>query len=108
MAKIEGLEKSYSRKGQKLIGKTHDLLIVDRSKAKQTGSRSAQYLLMLPKNGGKRDYVSSMYETESENVFRIDFQGVEYWMQTTPGKVEFHQKSRVYHRDFVSMINTKR
>lgn len=75
MSKITQIEGQYQIKGNTLSNPKHKFLVVQRQKATQKKSKT--YLLHVDIKG-KREYVSSLYTTSTDKVFKFDYYGKEY------------------------------
>jgi hypothetical protein len=60
----------YDREGSRLRGE-RELLIVTRPAKERTRAKAEEYLLEVKPNGS-RDYVSSLWKTNEEGVYRIE------------------------------------
>lgn len=105
MAKIV-LEPSYCKKGNKLKGQTHDLLISER--LKPTKKKGKYFLVAIPKTG-KKQYISSIYLDHP--IPEIEYLGIRYKLTVSNGEVLFQiiestTKSYVYQSDLVSLKDT--
>lgn len=52
-----------------------------------TANKATMYLLKINPNG-KREYISSLYPTESEGIFRIDYNGSKGVLNLSLKKIE--------------------
>lgn len=75
MPKITQIEGQYQIKGNTLSNPNHKFLVVQR--LKPTKKKGKSFLLHVDIKG-KREYISSLYTTSTDNLFKFDYYGKEY------------------------------
>ena len=75
----------YDREGSRLRGE-RELLIVTRPAKERTRAKAEEYLLEVKPNGS-RDYVSSLWKTNEEGVYRIEHNRTRYEVSITDAVV---------------------
>jgi hypothetical protein len=75
MPKITQIEGHYQIKGNTLSNTKHKFLVVQRENP--TKKKGKSFLLHVDIKG-KREYVSSLYSTTTDNLFKFDYYGKEY------------------------------
>jgi stalled ribosome alternative rescue factor ArfA len=75
MPKITQLQGKYQIKGNTLSNLIHKFLVVER---KETTQKKGKNFLLHIDNKGKREYISSLYTTTTNKVFKFDYYDKEY------------------------------
>jgi hypothetical protein len=75
----------YEREGSRLKGE-RELLIVTRPAKERTRAKAEEYLLEVKPNGS-RSYVSSLWRTTEEGVYRIEHNRTRYEVSITDAVV---------------------
>ena len=78
MPKITQLEGKYQKKGNTLFNSEHKFLVVERQNS--TPKKGKNFLLHVDTKG-KREYISSLYTTTTDNLFKFDYYGKEYRLE---------------------------
>jgi len=71
------LSGKYEREGSRLRNEERELLIVSRPAKERTRAKSGEYLLEIKPDGSRR-YVSSLWPTNEDETFVIEFQRTRY------------------------------
>lgn len=71
---------NYSRTGRKLTNDRTTLLLCTRQAGQVTESKAPTYLLRVSPDG-KRSYLSSLYSTQTPQVYHMEVKGVRYTVQ---------------------------
>jgi hypothetical protein len=80
MSKITNLVGKYQIKGSTLSNPIHKFLVVQR---KATTQKKGKNFLLHVDTKGKREYISSLYTTTADNLFKFDYYGKEYRLELT-------------------------
>ena len=76
----------YPIRGKQLIAQDYKLIILERKKT--TPSKPKNYIL-AKLNTGETEYISSMYSTTQDGVFKIDYLGQEYTLTIEGSTAKF-------------------
>ena len=79
------LEGSYSKVGNQLITEKFSLLLVKRKET--TPSKSSKFILAKLPNGSRK-YISSMYDTTTKGVYKLDYLGRTYSLSISFDKAD--------------------
>ena len=78
MPKISLIEGKYQIKGNTLSNSEHKFLVVERQ---STTPKKGKNFLLHVDTKGKREYISSLYTTSTDNLFKFDYYGKEYRLE---------------------------
>lgn len=90
--KVMALKGQYERKGSRLVGTDFDLIIQQRTPDKQSRAKSGSYLLAVSKPLGFRNYVSSLWETDTPGRYELEQGGVRYVLELASPRPHIYPK----------------
>jgi len=90
--KVMTLKGQYERKGSRLVGADFDLIIQQRRPGKQSRAKSGSYLLAVSKPLGFRNYVSSLWETDTPGRYELEQGGIRYVLELASPRPHIYPK----------------
>ena len=90
MAKKTTLAGRYDREGSRLRNEDFEFIIVRRPETERTRAKAAEYLLRVnPDNS--RNYLSSLWATNEDGVFTIEYEGTRYRVDIAEAEAYFDE-----------------
>ena len=90
MAKKTTLAGRYDREGSRLRNEDFEFIIVRRPETERTRAKSAEYLLRVNEDN-RRSYVSSLWATNEEDVFSIEYNRTRYRVHIAEAEAYFDE-----------------
>lgn len=89
----------YNREGARLTREDGTGLIITHRKQNPKRPNKAENFLLYVSSSGEKVYVSSLWETSTTGIYKLEYNGQRYTLNTTPtGKAEVIQVNHPNHK----------
>jgi len=90
MAKKTTLAGRYDREGSRLRNEDFEFIIVRRPETERTRAKTAEYILKVNEDN-RRSYVSSLWPTNEDGVFTIEYNRTRYRVNIAASEAYFDE-----------------